>query len=99
MKFMQLSILKVIVPFDANRLASRVKNIKDTEDDAKLQKFFEPCHIGHVSQPATVLDTCGSILVWYLPDILTSTRIVSGSLLMAYSLQCVFLTVQHLGRS
>jgi hypothetical protein len=82
---MQLIVLKVFVPFDANRLANRVKNIKDKEDDAKLHKFFGTCHIGHVSEPATVLDTCGSILVWYLPDILTSTRIVSGLLLMASS--------------
>lgn len=77
--FRLTSCLKVIVPLDANRLANRVKNIKDTSDadNENLLRFFQEIHIGHVNEPATVIDTCGSILVWYLPDVVTPRRIVS----------------------
>jgi hypothetical protein len=79
-----MDFAKVMVPLDANRLATRVKNIKDDSDadNEKLLKFFEKIRIGHVNEPATVVDIHGSILVWYLPDILTQTRVASPLLLM-----------------
>jgi hypothetical protein len=38
--------------------------------------FFEKVDMGEVTKPATVVDKHGKILIWYLPGLLLSHRVV-----------------------
>ena len=73
------TMLLVTVPWDTNTLADQVKKITKitTKEEQRLREFFPPHFIGALQEPATIIDKFGSILAWYLPDILTQLRIVS----------------------
>jgi hypothetical protein len=72
------SCLSVKVPWDADRVAERVKNIKPTsvENDTKLKTFFKEVCLGHFDDPVIIVDSFGAILAWHLPGILSKSRIV-----------------------
>jgi hypothetical protein len=45
---------------------------------ARLKKKFKmPGGSGYIDEPATVVDKFGRILLWYLPGIISTSRIVS----------------------
>lgn len=68
--------------WDVTRLADKVKNTralddgKSALDDLKLAKHFKNPELGHLDEPATILDRYGRIMVWHLPGIFVSSRIV-----------------------
>jgi hypothetical protein len=67
----------VTIPWDADRLADRVKNIKNSaEQDKELRKFFKAVCLGHFDDPVIITDKFGAILAWHLPGILSPARIV-----------------------
>jgi len=73
----------VYVAWDVDRYADMVKHshvqpngVESTQHD-KLQKYFSMTTLGKISEPATIVDCNGKIMVWYLPDILLPRRIVS----------------------
>lgn len=71
------------VPWDVTSRATRVKRTRVRDDgliaesDTALDKFFESCKFGLIDKPAVILDIHGVILAWYLPDIISQSRIVS----------------------
>jgi len=68
----------VTIPFDAENFADRVKarvDVPDTEDD-ELEKFFPQVTLGVLTYPALILDHWGRIMSWFLPDIISSGRVV-----------------------
>jgi hypothetical protein len=69
--------------WDVSRLANRVKNSrvetsgKISAADAKLTEYFEESFFGTLTKPTTILDQYGRIMVWALPGLLHSKRVVS----------------------
>jgi len=70
------------VDIDANRHADKVKGVKlaggpqlDAELE-KLSKYIKIPSLGHIKEPATIVDKFGLILVWHLPEIISSQRVV-----------------------
>jgi hypothetical protein len=70
------------VPWDAERLADRLKNQRP-KSYAQLEKsvdftnrYFEPMELGDLDCPASIWDKYGCILVWHLPDVLSHDRVV-----------------------
>ncbi|KAI6117650.1 hypothetical protein EDD16DRAFT_1519891 [Pisolithus croceorrhizus] len=43
-------------------------------------KYFQYPQWGHISDPATVLDVHGRVMLWYLPGIIPPERVVKQSL-------------------
>jgi hypothetical protein len=72
----------VRLDLDADRLADNVKNSVEREDgrvaqsNIKLPKYFCLPNLGLITEPTTILDRFGRVLVWYLPGIM-SGRMVS----------------------
>jgi len=69
----------VRTPIDADNYADRVKThgvVSDKEDDTHLRKFYPRVNVGEVNDPAVILDAWGRILVWHLPDIISTGRVV-----------------------
>jgi hypothetical protein len=70
------------VDWDVDRYANAVKcspvlaNGAPTQHD-KIQKYFSKTVLGKISQPATIIDCNGKILMWHLPNILSPSRVVS----------------------
>lgn len=70
--------------WDIERLASNVKNTRLQDDrtealeDARLAKFFTNPNLGQLDPiPATVVDSHGRLILWYLPEALSSNWMVS----------------------
>jgi len=72
--------------WDVERFFESVKTIKMSgdyisrikEEVAQLNKKFPISnHSRHSNEPATVLDAYGHIMVWHLPDVISSLRVVS----------------------
>ena len=74
--------------WDVTRFAERVKNTRPCIDgdnfaeDARLAKFFVNPNFGDVDEPCTMLDRHGRIMVWYLPHIFVSGRVVSTTIIL-----------------
>jgi hypothetical protein len=69
--------------WDVSRLATRVKTSrvdasgKVSTADEKLKKYFKGSSLGILTKPTTILDQYGRVMVWALPGLLHSRRIVS----------------------
>ncbi|KAG1730926.1 hypothetical protein EDD22DRAFT_852950 [Suillus occidentalis] len=68
------------VDWDVDRYANAVKcspvlaNGALTQHD-KIRKYFSKTVLGKISQPATIIDCNGKILMWHLPNILSPSRV------------------------
>ena len=66
-------------------MADCTKNIYPQQDadtaveDARLAKYFKNPQFGYLSDPGTVLDQHGWIMLWHLPCIYSPLRVVSCS--------------------
>jgi hypothetical protein len=69
--------------WDVTRFADRVKNSKVTSDgsvseaDGTLPEYFEQATFGDLTEPATILDMHGRVMVWALPGVMHPNRLVS----------------------
>ncbi|KAI6021332.1 hypothetical protein BKA83DRAFT_4126227 [Pisolithus microcarpus] len=63
-----------VTEWDIDRFSKPMKNVTDKT------KYFPYHQWGHISDPATVLDVHGRVLVWYLPGIMPPARVVILSL-------------------
>jgi hypothetical protein len=79
---MVFDLLSAQTNWNVERLADRVKNTRpqsengtSVEDD-RLAKYFENPPFGEFTEPATVLDRYGHIILWYLPLIFSRYRVV-----------------------
>ncbi|KIK10515.1 hypothetical protein PISMIDRAFT_20326 [Pisolithus microcarpus 441] len=59
-----------VTEWDIDRFAEPARNVADKT------KYFPYPWWGHISDPATVLDVHGRVLVWYLPGIMPPARVV-----------------------
>ncbi|KAI6016328.1 hypothetical protein BKA83DRAFT_4497951 [Pisolithus microcarpus] len=57
-----------VTEWDIDRFAELARNVADKT------KYFPYPQWGHISNPATVLDVHGRVLVWYLPGIMPPAR-------------------------
>jgi len=55
---------------------SQPSGVPSTQHE-KLRKYFPTTVLGRISEPAMIVDNHGKILVWYLPNILSGSRVVS----------------------
>ncbi|KAI6014688.1 hypothetical protein EDC04DRAFT_2903993 [Pisolithus marmoratus] len=58
-----------VTEWDIDRFSEPMKNVTDKT------KYFPYPQWGHISDPATVLDVHGRVLVWYLPGIMPPARV------------------------
>lgn len=66
-----------IVPWDIEEYSQAVgrRNYgRHAQDEATLQEEFPIPHIGHLTEPAVIVDIAGRILTWYLPGLLNRER-------------------------
>jgi hypothetical protein len=71
-----LSIV-VYIPWDLEDYATRVKKGLGTPASiARLQRKFTNPQLGRVNKPATVVDICGKIIIWYLPGLISAQQSV-----------------------
>jgi hypothetical protein len=67
--------LPVIIDIDADRYAVAVPGTvtagASSQKEDNLPKFFDLPKLGTITEPTTIIDRHGRILLWYLPDILT----------------------------
>jgi hypothetical protein len=47
-----------------------------TTEPERLKKYYPQVELGRISKPATIVDMHGRILTIYLPNILSSSRVV-----------------------
>lgn len=70
------------VDWDVDRYADKVKcspvlaNGAPTQGD-NIHKYFSKTVLGKISEPATIVDCNGKILVWHFPNILSLSHVVS----------------------
>jgi hypothetical protein len=67
--------------WDITRFADKVKNTKVDENkespaDLTLPLHFPQAEFGKLTDPATILDLHGKVMVWALPGVLHPNRIV-----------------------
>ena len=68
--------------WDAVRFADKAKNTKVTksrteaEADRSLRQHFHEAHFKDLTEPTTILDRHGKVIVWALPDILHPNHLV-----------------------
>ena len=67
--FLSKVISTDITEWDADRYIE--KEHKNQAD------YFPPANFGYIDAPASILDLHGKVLIWYLPNIMTHTRVVS----------------------
>ena len=76
-------------------MADRTKNIYPKPDadtaveDARLAKYFKNPQFGYLSDPGTVLDQHGRIMLWHLPCIYSPLRMVSCSNILKFYLSLI----------
>ena len=71
--------------WDVERFADKVKNTRVSEDgesleDIKLRLHYEQATFGKLTDPGTILDKHGKIMVWVLPGVLHPKRLVRNSM-------------------
>jgi len=77
----------VMVPFDIECYSEHIKNsrLKHNDQVAKelgcLSKFYKPEKGGVHQEPMVVMDCHGRILLLYLPEVLSTARLVSSQLM------------------
>jgi hypothetical protein len=68
--------------WDVERLSDAVKGYRPKSDEAvdasleDLRQYFSLSEFGSQTEPCTVVDRHGRIIVWHLPDILWQPRLV-----------------------
>jgi hypothetical protein len=68
--------------WDVNRFAEKVKNTKvkqsesEADADKKLLDDFGHANFGYLTEPTTILDQQGRVMVWALPGVLHPKRLV-----------------------
>jgi hypothetical protein len=68
----------VYVPWDIKVYANKVtKGLSTPESIAKMLRNFPNPMLGQVNKPATVVDSQGQLMAWYLPGLLTNHQSVS----------------------
>jgi len=70
--------------WDITRFADKVKNtkvdeIKESQEDLTLSIYFPQARFGKLTDPATILDLHGKVMVWALPGVLHPKRMVRNS--------------------
>jgi hypothetical protein len=70
--------------WDVTRFADSVKNTKvdgdkEAKADLRLPLYFRQAEFGKLTTPATILDMHGRVMVWALPGVLNSKRLVNNS--------------------
>jgi hypothetical protein len=70
--------------WDVTRFADKVKNtkvdpVKEALEDLALPMYFPQAEFGKLTNPATILDLHGKVMVWALPGVLHPKRIVRNS--------------------
>ena len=76
-----------MVPFDIERYSEHIKNsrLKHNDQVAKelghLSKFYKHEKGVVHREPMVVMDCHGRILLWYLPEVLSTARLVSSKLM------------------
>ncbi|KAI6096116.1 hypothetical protein EDD17DRAFT_1767742 [Pisolithus thermaeus] len=58
-----------VTEWDIDRFAESKRNVEDKT------KYFPYPQWGHISDPATILDVHGRVVVWYLPGIMSPARV------------------------
>jgi hypothetical protein len=81
LKYSILMMLPDRTEWDVERYADKVKNTKVTRDggakcNVNLRGYFPPTICGEVTKPSTVLDCFDRIILWNLPGIICSGRVV-----------------------
>ena len=77
-----LSPWSVKLTYDVDRFADRIKNSQVNnrkqvaKELARLKKHYPPANGGVHKEPMVVVDCCGQILLWYLPEVLITERLV-----------------------
>src|SRR5882672_9786093 len=77
----------VMVPFDIERYSEHIKNprLKHNDQVSKelgcLSKFYKHEKGAVHQEPMVVMDCHGRILLWYLPEVLSTARLVSSKLM------------------
>ena len=75
------SIVNVEWDFDRYSDSAKPSCTRTKEADSSFKVSADTCHVplslGEITEPATLVDVHGRILVWYLPGILTDRRVVS----------------------
>jgi len=72
----------VRVSFDVDRYSEHIRNSQVKHDDQvtkeleRLSKFYKPENGGLHKEPMAVVDCHGWILLWYLPEVLSTARLV-----------------------
>jgi len=73
----------VAMEWDLDRFAQAVKGgslqASHQSQQTRLEKLFKMVKLGAVDKPATVVDRHGNIILWYLPNILQTNRVVGVS--------------------
>jgi len=66
-----------------NKFAQAVKGgslrASHQSQQTRLENLFKMVKLGAVDKPATVVDRHGKIILWYLPNILQTNRVVGVS--------------------
>ena len=76
------SHLSVRVLFDVEPYSEHIRNswVNHNDQVAKelehLSKFYTPQNGGELKEPMVVVDFHGQILLWYLPEVLSTARLV-----------------------
>ena len=52
---------------------------EEAEPDPGLVDFFEQANFGDLTEPTTILDCFGRVMVWTLPEVLHENQLVSQS--------------------
>jgi len=72
----------VRVSFDVDCYSEHIRNSRVKHDDQvtkeleHLSKFYKPENGGRHKEPMAVVDCHGQILLWYLPEVLSTARLV-----------------------
>ena len=99
---MTANILLDEVDWDATRFADQVKNTRphpngeQAVEDLNLEKYFKNPVLGDLDEPATIVDRFARIMVWYLPDVLYPSLIVSPACLLLLFLKVMFVFLGRL---
>jgi hypothetical protein len=84
--------------WDVERLADHVKNSvvhengMESQADSSTPEYFEQADFGDITDPTTILDMHGRVIVWALPGVMHPNRLVSQAL----HGQCLLLIVTRL---
>lgn len=76
--------------WEVTRFADKVKNThvdenKEALANLRLPIYFRQAHFGKLTNPATIVDMHGKVMVWALPRVLHPRRLVKKTMLTSAS--------------